>query len=123
MMRTLKPWAFVLLLGSTATAMAALLCYFPATGPCNTPGVSVYPCPYESAEYIKILDAEPGVTVNKCVTIAYTTTGNTQCQNDGLQIRCRYWVAVTLCDDSTMDVFADPLYQPKTPGGGQECSL
>ena len=107
-----------------AVVTAVALCKFPAVMACNDWGEWNYQCPYDPDELdIRRSVVSPGVSANHCVAIAYSTQGNTECQNDGGPIQCVWSDTITFCDGDVVVINHTTSYQPQTPGGGDPCTL
>lgn len=88
-MKVLSLSLLAVLFAATVGGQIAL-CYLPASPACNTWGTQNFDCPggEGGGGFWKSLTDTAGQSANQCCLIAYTTSGNTGCTNDGPPIQC-----------------------------------
>lgn len=81
-------------------------------------------CPAYPDEFdLKKEEITAGPNADQCALIAYSTSGNTQCQSVGSPIVCTFHDILTFCDGEVFDNLLTPSFQPTAPGGGDACQL
>jgi hypothetical protein len=107
-----------------AACVASAVCYFPSNRTCSPWSTTLYNCPsYPDELDLKKSEITAGPNAEQCALIAYTTSGNTECQSVGSPIDCIFQNILTFCDDEVFVITITNSFQPTRPGGGDSCQL
>ena len=111
------------LLTSIGVALGSLeFCNYPCNSACNVWGTQNFTCPDPPQPgFWKSLTDTAGQNANQCCLIAYSTSGNTGCQNAGSAITCQWQRTINYCDGTSETFPMSNSFQPQTPGGGSSC--